>query len=54
MRCILANLLREQLGGLERSLEWSISQNFAFASVSSLDLNDQNFKKEIFVPRLDT
>lgn len=51
MRCILAYLLREQLGGLEKSLAWSIQQTFAFGSVSTFDTTNMAFKKQIFAPK---
>ena len=51
MRCILAYLLRKQLGGLEKSLEWSIQQQFAFGSISTLDTSTMEFKKQIFTPK---
>jgi len=50
MRCILAYLQRQQLGGLKPSLEWSITQNFAFGSISVLDRETMEFEKEAFVP----
>lgn len=50
MRCILAYLQRQRLGGLKPSLEWSITQNFAFGSVSVLDKESMEFEKEVFVP----
>lgn len=51
MRCILAYLLRDKLGGLQKSLEWSIQQLFAFGSVSTLDPSTMEFKKEVFAPK---
>lgn len=50
MRCILAYLQRQRLGGLKPSLEWSITQNFAFGSVSALNKETMEFEKEVFVP----
>lgn len=49
LRMLLPYLLREQLGGLRESLEWSLAQNFAQGSVSTYCATTQEFNKETYI-----